>query len=166
MTYIKELSIDVFSLWDRTHVIQVKVKCTRVQALRLCTGRTTQRGSRGITLPFHDRGTGRGWGVSVTPRPLFNPGKDPVPIEQEAGWAPGPVWKVRKISPPPGFNSRTVQPVTSRYTDCTTLPTGNGYTCTEGFELIKKTFLQCNCKLKFVGSDHIFNSSVNLQSFL
>ena len=29
---------------------------------------------------------------SVTPRPLFGPGKDPVPIVQEAGWALGPVW--------------------------------------------------------------------------
>jgi hypothetical protein len=26
------------------------------------------------------------------PRPLFTPGKDPVPIVQEAGWAPEPVW--------------------------------------------------------------------------
>ena len=26
------------------------------------------------------------------PLPLFTPGKDPVPIVQEAGWAPGPVW--------------------------------------------------------------------------
>ena len=26
------------------------------------------------------------------PRPLFTPGKDPVSIVQEAGWAPGPVW--------------------------------------------------------------------------
>jgi len=26
------------------------------------------------------------------PRPLFTLGKDPVPIVQEAGWAPGPVW--------------------------------------------------------------------------
>ena len=26
------------------------------------------------------------------PRTLFTPGKDPVPIVQEAGWAPGPVW--------------------------------------------------------------------------
>jgi hypothetical protein len=26
------------------------------------------------------------------PRPLFIPGKDSVPIVQEAGWAPGPVW--------------------------------------------------------------------------
>ena len=25
-------------------------------------------------------------------RSLFTPGKDPVPIVQEAGWAPGPVW--------------------------------------------------------------------------
>jgi hypothetical protein len=30
--------------------------------------------------------------VSVTPRPLFTTGKDPVPIEQEAGWTPEPVW--------------------------------------------------------------------------
>ena len=30
--------------------------------------------------------------VSVTPRPLFTPGKDPVSIVQKAGWAPGPVW--------------------------------------------------------------------------
>jgi hypothetical protein len=69
-----------------------KVKYTLVQALKLCTGRTTHRGSRGIALLFHDYGTRGGWGVSVTPRPLFTPGKDPVPIVQEAGWAPGPVW--------------------------------------------------------------------------
>jgi len=25
-------------------------------------------------------------------QPQFTPGKDPVPIVQEAGWAPGPVW--------------------------------------------------------------------------
>jgi hypothetical protein len=30
--------------------------------------------------------------VSSTPRPHFTPGKDPVPIVQEFGWAPGPVW--------------------------------------------------------------------------
>jgi hypothetical protein len=54
--------------------------CTLVQALRLCTGRTAHRGSRGIAVLFLDRGTRRGWGVSVTPRPLFTPGKAPVPI--------------------------------------------------------------------------------------
>jgi hypothetical protein len=70
----------------------VKVKCPLVQTPRLCTGRTAYRGSVGIALPFHDLGTRRGWGVSLTPRPLFTPRKDPVPIVQEAGWAPGPVW--------------------------------------------------------------------------
>ena len=30
----------------------IKVNCTLVQALRLCTGRTAHRGSRGIALPF------------------------------------------------------------------------------------------------------------------
>jgi len=30
----------------------------------------------------------------LTPRPgRFIPGKDPVPIVQEAGWASGPIWK-------------------------------------------------------------------------
>ena len=71
---------------------KVNVKCTLVQALMLCTGRTVHRGSRGIALLFHDHGTRRGWGVSVTPRPLFTPGKDLVPIVQEAGWVPGQVW--------------------------------------------------------------------------
>ena len=32
-----------------------KVQCTLVQALRLCTGRTAHRGSRGIALVFHDQ---------------------------------------------------------------------------------------------------------------
>jgi hypothetical protein len=70
---------------------KVKVKCTLVQALRLCTGRTAHRGGGGrdIALLFHDNDTRRGWGVSVTLGPLFTPGKDPVQIVQEAGWAPG-----------------------------------------------------------------------------
>ena len=72
--------------------VKVKVKVTLVQALRLCTDRTAHRGSRRIALPFHDHGTRRGLGVSVTPRSFYAPGKDPVPIVQEAGWAPGPVW--------------------------------------------------------------------------
>ena len=46
---------------------------------------------RGIALLFHDRGTSKWWVVSSTPRPHFTPGKDTVPILQEAGWATGPV---------------------------------------------------------------------------
>ena len=44
-----------------------KVKCTLVQALILCTGRTAHRGSRGIALPFHDHGTRRGEGSASRP---------------------------------------------------------------------------------------------------
>jgi len=72
--------------------MESKVKVTLVQALRLCTGRTADRGSRGIALLSHGHGTRRGWGVSVTPRPLFTPGKEMVPIVQEAEWDPGPIW--------------------------------------------------------------------------
>jgi len=59
----------------------------------------SQRVGRGIALLFHDRGTRRGWVVSSTPRANFTPGKDPVLILQEAGWAPGPVWKGGKSRP-------------------------------------------------------------------
>ena len=48
---------------------------------------------RGIALLFHDRSTRRRWVVSSTLWPHFTPGKDTVPILQEGGWAPGPVWK-------------------------------------------------------------------------
>jgi len=37
--------------------------------------------------------------VSRTPQRHFTPGKDPVPILQEAGWAPGPVSKDGKSRP-------------------------------------------------------------------
>ena len=43
--------------------------------------------------------------VSSTPRPHFTPGKDPVPIVQEAGLATGPVWTGGKISSPTGIRS-------------------------------------------------------------
>ena len=54
---------------------------------------------RGIALLFHDRGTRRGRVVSSTPRPYFTPGKDPVPILQEAEWASGPGWAGGKSRP-------------------------------------------------------------------
>jgi hypothetical protein len=48
----------------------------------------------------------------------FTPGKDPVPIVQEAGWAAEPVWIGEENLAPPGFDPRTFQPEASRYTDC------------------------------------------------
>jgi len=78
-------------LYWQNNISWVK-KCTVLQALMLCTGRTAHRGSRDIAVLFLDHGTRRKWGVSATPRPLFTPGKDPVPILQVTGWAPRPVW--------------------------------------------------------------------------
>jgi hypothetical protein len=39
------------------------------------------------------------------PRPLSTPGKDPVSIVQEAGWAPGPVWTGAENLAPTGIRS-------------------------------------------------------------
>jgi len=77
---------------------------------------------RGIVLLFHDRGTRRGWVVSSTPRSHFTPGKDPVPILQEASGPQGRSWRA-EILVPTGIRSRTVQPVVSRYTDWPTRST-------------------------------------------
>jgi len=72
---------------------KVKVKWSRYRS------GVAQRVGRGIALLFHNRGTRRGWVVSSTPRPHFTPGKDAVPILQEAGWALGPVWTGGKSCP-------------------------------------------------------------------
>ena len=45
--------------WAQNDQVKVKVKCTLVQALRLCKSRTAHRGSRVIALHFHDHGTRR-----------------------------------------------------------------------------------------------------------
>ena len=103
-----------------------EVECTLVQALRLCTCRTAHRGSRGIALSFHDHGTRSGWGVSVTPRPLFTPGKTRYPLYRRLGGPQGRFGQVWKILPPQGFYPRAVQPVASRYTDYATRPTPEG----------------------------------------
>jgi hypothetical protein len=45
------------------------------------------------------------------------PGKDPVPVLYEAGWAPGPVSTgTGTCAPPPGFDPFTAQPIASWYT--------------------------------------------------
>ena len=76
------------------------LKCTLVQTLRLCTGRTAHTGIRRIALLFIHHGTGRGEG-SASPPPLFTPGKDPIPIVQEDWWAPGPLWtSAENLAPP------------------------------------------------------------------
>jgi hypothetical protein len=57
-----------------------------------------------IALPLQaSAGLEGGWSV---PRPgCFTPRKDPVPIVQEAGWAPGPVWTCVKNLTATGIRS-------------------------------------------------------------
>ena len=43
--------------------------------------------------------------VSVTPQSHLTPGKDPVPIVQEAGWAPGLFWTGAESLAPIGIRS-------------------------------------------------------------
>jgi len=73
--------------------IKVKVKWSRYRP------DVAQRVGRGVALFFHDHDIRREWVVSSTPRPHFTPEKDSVPILQEAGWAPGPVWTGGKSRP-------------------------------------------------------------------
>jgi hypothetical protein len=48
--------------------------------------------SGGISQLFLNLGTRRGCVVSIKPKAAFTPGKDPVPIVQEAGWTQELVW--------------------------------------------------------------------------
>ena len=48
-------------------ILQRKAKCSLVQALRLCTGRTAHRGRKSIALPFLVHGTRRGEGSASRP---------------------------------------------------------------------------------------------------
>ena len=58
-----------------------------------------------------------GWVVNATPRPLYPRERDPVPIVEEAGWAPGSVWTgAGNRATLPVFDLRTVHPVARRYT--------------------------------------------------
>ena len=85
---------------------KVKVKVTLVQALRLCTGRTAHRRSRGIALPFHDNGTRRGEGSASRLGRSLPPGKTRYPMYRRLGGPQGRSGQVRKISPSPGFDPR------------------------------------------------------------
>ena len=87
-------------------VKMVKVKFALEQAL------TAQSLSRRIALLFK-LGPRLGWVVHVPPRLLYCR----YPLYRRLGRRQARSGWVRKISPPPGFNPRTVQPVASRYTD-------------------------------------------------
>jgi hypothetical protein len=76
------------------------------------------------------------------PRPLFTPGKDLVPIVQEAGWAPGTVWTGAENLAPTEFDPRTVQAVASRYNDYAAQPTGKAVSTTYSKTVFVALYIQ------------------------
>jgi hypothetical protein len=79
-----------------------------------------QRDSGGVEVWLYSFfNLGARWGGWSTPRPCrFTPGKvTRYPLHTKLGGPQCRSGRVRKISPPPGFDPRTVQPVASRYTD-------------------------------------------------
>ena len=83
------------------------VKCTVVQALRLCTGRTARRGSRGIALLFLDHRNRRGQGSASRLGRSLPPGKTRYPLYRRLGGVNGRSGQVGNVSPPlhPGIRS-------------------------------------------------------------
>ena len=80
-----------------------------------------QRVGRGIVLLFHNRGTRRGWVVSSTLRPHFNPRKTRYPFYRKLGGFQGRSGRAGNLLPT-GIRPWTVQLVVSRYTDWATGP--------------------------------------------
>ena len=87
---------------------------------------------------------------AARPGRTLPPGKDPVPIVQETGWAPGPVWTGAENLAPPGFDPQTVQPVASRFIDYATRPTFITY-ITETSRAREFSVIMVCCTPKHVG---------------
>jgi hypothetical protein len=64
-----------------------------------------------------------GEGSASCPAPSLPRGKNQYQLYMRLDGHQGQSGQVRKISPPPGFDPRTVQPIASRYTDYATQPT-------------------------------------------
>ena len=75
------------------------VKCILVQALRLCTGRTAHRGSRGIALLFLDHGIRRGERSASRPGRSLPPGKTRYPLYRRLGGPQGRSGRAENLVP-------------------------------------------------------------------
>jgi hypothetical protein len=95
-----------------SHPEENKVKVTLERVTK------AQRGSRGIALLFLYPQRKIGWVVNATSRPLYSGKETRYQLYRRLGGPQGRSGRVRKTSPQPGFDPRTVQPVASRYTDC------------------------------------------------
>ena len=152
---------------ERGIVIKGNVKCSRYRP------GVAQRVGRGIALLFHDRGTRRGWVVSSTPRPHVTSGKDQVPILQEAGWAPGPVWTGGKSRPHrdsipdrPAFSPVTITnelpgPQQDIVINCVSLHISTRYSCQIATELeFSRQIFEKSSNIKFHENPSIWSPIV------
>jgi hypothetical protein len=119
-----------------------------------------------------------GWVVSVTPRPRFTSGKGtPVPIAQEAGWAPEPVWTQRleekffRLCRGSNLDRQVVQTIARHYTDWATRLTLIHYCFIKKIKpdnsvsvqriILKGTlsqcFLSCGCSRCRIHRQHTYN---------
>jgi hypothetical protein len=102
-------TLQLIYLYAQYQPVQVKVSAVSLhakQALRTDTS---------IDLPIPEFGATTL--VTATPRPLCPREGGPISIVQEAGWFLGRSGRGREISPMQGFETRTIHPIVSRYTD-------------------------------------------------
>ena len=90
--------------------------CGSVQAVRPIGGVEVQ------LFSFTTMALEGGEGSAPRPGRSLPPGKTRYPLYRRLGGPQGQSGQVRKISPPPGFNPRTVQPIASCYIDWATQP--------------------------------------------
>jgi hypothetical protein len=115
---VSEVSVEALIMCNFVQYIMLHYKGSTSHYL--VTVETFMNGVHYIrTISFYNLGARcSGWS---TPRPgRFTLGKTRYPLNRRLGGHQGRSRRVRKISPPPGFNPRIVQPVASRYTDWAT----------------------------------------------
>ena len=81
------------------------MKCTLVQALRLCTGRMAHRGSRGLGLFLLDLGTRGVEGSASRPGRSLPPGKTRYPLYRKPSGPQGRSGQVAENLAPTGIRS-------------------------------------------------------------
>jgi hypothetical protein len=123
MMYMNGLSLHKY-IWDKTvdNKRQSKSKAVPLHAMEVLGGQDVQ------LLLILNLSTRLGWALSVTPLPRLAPGKKrpSVPIVQEAGWAPEPVWTQRqeeksfRLFQGSNIDRLVIHSVVRHYTDCAT----------------------------------------------
>jgi hypothetical protein len=113
-------SVTFSETWNEDHILivyllekdkKVKVKVTLEQATK------AQRESRGIVVLFLNLGARLGVGGQRQAPASLPLGKTWYSLYRRLGGPQGSSGQVQKMSPPPGFDPRTNQPVASCYND-------------------------------------------------